>query len=466
MKHHDQRHLQNPYIFSSRLPIKPRFAKTRHVRIPTSSPLRRVNQHVNPRAATHRAVRTRATGGRHIQRQRKDEKDERRLNVQNGQIVKISGRWYVRYREHRNVNGTVKQKRVSHCLGPVTTRGKRPPADIADAAAEHLATVNRGSIPADRITSIAQFVENVYFPWIEQHKRPSTQKCYRDIWKDHLRPECADAWMKNVRTFQVQGWLNSIAAKGLSRNSLKHVKSTLSAIFKVAKQQGYFDGVNPVMDTAVSPSARAPEETYAYSLDEENAILAHISEPAATAFAIAAFSGLRVGEIEGLRWEDYRDGGIHVSRSRWNGHETDPKTTKSKAPIPVIRHLADRLEMHRLRSGNPVSGPMFTTGKGTPQMMNNLLGREILPALRKARIEWHGWHACRRGLGSNLYRLGVPDMVIQRILRHANVSTTTGYYIKTIAGDVRDAMAKLENSIPEVQLDTSWTLTPASAKTM
>ena len=25
--------------------------------------------------------------------------------------------------------------------------------------------------------------------------------------------------------------------------------------------------------------------------------------------------------------------------------------------------------------------------------------------------EWHGWHAARRGLGSNLYRLGVPDMV-------------------------------------------------------
>ena len=28
-------------------------------------------------------------------------------------------------------------------------------------------------------------------------------------------------------------------------------------------------------------------------------------------------------------------------------------------------------------------------------------------------LEWHGWHAARRGLGSNLYQLGVPDMVIQ-----------------------------------------------------
>jgi len=102
--------------------------------------------------------------------------------------------------------------------------------------------------------------------------------------------------------------------------------------------------------------------------------------------------------------------------------------------------------------------------------MNNLLGRVILPALnrcavchksenhhakanheytRDARIpEWHGWHAARRGLGSNLYRLGVPDMVIQRILRHANVSTTATYYIKTAADDVRNAMAKLVSNIP------------------
>ncbi|MGA2459055.1 MAG: tyrosine-type recombinase/integrase [Terriglobales bacterium] len=63
--------------------------------------------------------------------------------------------------------------------------------------------------------------------------------------------------------------------------------------------------------------------------------------------------------------------------------------------------------------------------------------------------EWHAWHAARRGLGSNLYRMGVPEKVIQRVLRHANVSTTATYYIKTAADDVRKAMAKLENHIAE-----------------
>jgi integrase len=383
--------------------------------------------------------------------------------MQKGQIVRISGRWYIRFRERRNVGGAIEQKRISHCLGPVTTRGKHPPADIKDAAAEHMATINSGRILPERITTVGQFVENVYLPWIDEHKRPSTARTYRDIWEDHFKVLCAGVWMKDVRTFHVQGWLNSIGEKGLSRNTLKHIKSVISAIFKLAKQQDFFTGENPAKDTAINPSAPAAAETYAYSLEEINAILMHIPEPATTAFAVAAYAGLRLGEIEGLRWDDYRNGEIHVSRSIWNGRATDPKTRQSCASVPVIRQLAERLEMHRLRCGNPQNGPMFANGLGKPLNMNNLLSRVMLPALHKAVIEWHGWHSCRRGLGSNLYRLGVPDKVIQRILRHANVSTTTTYYVKTAADDVRTAMTKLENSIPKSDLDTIWT--PNSAPT-
>jgi integrase len=54
--------------------------------------------------------------------------------------------------------------------------------------------------------------------------------------------------------------------------------------------------------------------------------------------------------------------------------------------------------------------------------------------------------------------LGVSDKIIQAILRHANVSTTTGYYIKTAAEDVRKAMKELENVIPETLTDTYRTL--------
>jgi len=69
---------------------------------------------------------------------------------------------------------------------------------------------------------------------------------------------------------------------------------------------GLFSGrENPVRDTALAPSAKEPQETYAYSLDEVRDILALIPEPASTIFATGAFTGLRRGEIRGIRWEDY-----------------------------------------------------------------------------------------------------------------------------------------------------------------
>ena len=191
--------------------------------------------------------------------------------------------------------------------------------------------------------------------------------------------------------------------------------------------------------------------------------------------------GLRHGEIQGLLWENYREGELFVSRSIWNGRVSDPKTRKGRAPVPVIRQVADRLEMHRLRSGNSQTGPIFANSLGKPLSLGSVVNRIILPSLNRCECgktqpdhqgaghpykrdnripEWHGWHAARRGLGSNLYRLGVPDMVIQRILRHANVSTTATYYIKTAADDVRNAMSKLEHQIGEagrIQIDANTT---------
>lgn len=121
-----------------------------------------------------------------------------RNRKQNGMVVRIGDRWYVRYWERRNVDGSIERKRVTHQLGPVTTRGKRPPADIVNQAQGHMATVNSGAIPAERIVTVNDFVERVYLPWIEQHNRPSTAKGYRDIWEDHLKPLCANVWLRDT----------------------------------------------------------------------------------------------------------------------------------------------------------------------------------------------------------------------------------------------------------------------------
>jgi integrase len=411
-----------------------------------------------------------------------------RNREQKGTIVRINNRWYVRYYERQNVGGVLQRKRLTHLLGPVTSRGKHASPNIQEAASQFMQTVNRCRIPADHVVSFTDFVEVVFLPLIQKTKRPSTYKMYSGAWLYHVKPLVNQrVILKDVRTYDVQDWLDNIATRDLSSNSLKRIKSMLSGSFKHAKRLGYLDGINPTTDTAVSPNAAKPAETYAYSFEEIIHILRVLPEPAATAFAIAAFAGLREGEIAGLDWDDYHDDDtLHVTRSVWNGRLMKPKTKKSEAPVPVIRPLAERLESHNLRCGNPTSGPMFCNSLGKRLSFNNLLNRVILPTLnrcvrcgvsegkahlkqdhkfdRDARLPlWHGWHAARRGLGSNLYRLGVPDKTIQQILRHSNVNVTLGYYIKTASPDVVEAMERLEHQFFTQKLgDSERTLKPDS----
>jgi integrase len=110
---------------------------------------------------------------------------------------------------------------------------------------------------------------------------------------------------------------------------------------------------------------------------------------------------------------------------------------------------------------------MFATEIATPVCLHNLFTRQIDPILnacgacgkkkhadadheyarRSDLPAWHGWHALRRGLGSNLNELGVPDLTIQRILRHSNVTTTRKSYIKIREENVTAGMAQLEAGI-------------------
>jgi hypothetical protein len=95
-----------------------------------------------------------------------------RSRKQEGQVIRIGDRWYVRYWEKRDVAGAMERKRVTHQLGPITTRGKRPPADIEAEAEKHMHTLNNGNVAPERIVTVCDFAEAVYLPWVEVHKRP------------------------------------------------------------------------------------------------------------------------------------------------------------------------------------------------------------------------------------------------------------------------------------------------------
>lgn len=63
--------------------------------------------------------------------------------------------------------------------------------------------------------------------------------------------------------------------------------------------------------------------------------------------------------------------------------------------------------------------------------------------------QWHGWHAFRRGLATNLHHLGVEDREIQAILRHGDIRTTQAIYIKSVPAAQVNAMDLMGAALQE-----------------
>jgi|SRR5262249_1669353 len=261
----------------------------------------------------------------------------KRNREQKGTVYSKCGMWYVRYSDFRVTDGQLQRKRLAKQLGAINEMNKK---QARDEAKKFLATINKPSLLPQNAVTLSAFIDSVYFPRIEQRTRPSTLRGYKVMWKQ-IKPFCATLWTRDVRTRHMQALLDTMALTGrFNINSLKHIKSFLSGVFRLADQQGYFEGPNPVRETSL-PQTRPAEETYAYSLEEILTMIDAVPEPASTVLATAAFTGVRRGELRGMFWENYKDSEFTIARSIWNGIATDPKSKKSKAPVPIIGQVSD-----------------------------------------------------------------------------------------------------------------------------
>jgi integrase len=273
---------------------------------------------------------------------------------------------------------------------------------------------------------LTDFVTNTYFPHIEKILRCNTVYEYKNTWSRHrLADKVAGL---RVRDFRVKHGADILLeiAPNVSSRTLAHVKFLLSAIFVLPANKGLRED-NPMTAVKLPRAARGSSPTYAYTLPEILAMLRLPFDPAIKAMiGVASFAGLRQSEIRGLEWTDYTCEDLRVERSidRVSQLPNPTKTESSKAWVPVIGPLRQLLDNHKAREKSHVVGPMFIGARGRLANLDKIGRRIIVPVLKHHGAAWHGWHAFRRGIATNLFDLGIPAEVIQRILRHSAIETT------------------------------------------
>jgi integrase len=377
--------------------------------------------------------------------------------------TKTGGIWMLRYRPAK---GSLKKdgssfdgvEQATVKLTDVDARFPRK-RDVEEAklADKFLVPANIASSNPSSTQRLSDFIELVYF--VRVQKEDSTIFGYKGIFNKHLKDRLGDERIMDFTTGKGQQLMREIAAASplLSKNSLKNIKNFLKGVFTFAKQESFFDGENP-MNSVETPKGNPDHKikNHAASLEEIVAILEGLKDQklALPVVAVAAFTGMRRGEIAGLRWGDLEDKTLFVNRTVWGSKVKDrAKTAASMAPVPVLPMLADVLETHR--NGHPNEGFIFQAPKlkrQQPLDLHNLENRVIRTTLKDAGIPWHGFHSFRRGIATNLHTLGMPGKDIQTVLRHSNLRTTMDIYTRpTVTPAVRQGMKKLNAAFKKMQ---------------
>jgi len=373
------------------------------------------------------------------------------FHYQKGYLYQDHGAWYVQYRQRiSQVDGSRSLKRVSKYLGRSNDFSNI--FEVEQCRQSFMQTVNRDRLSANSRITLTAFVEGAYLPWAKEERRASTSKGHREIWINYLRDHVGELRLREFRTVDASRMLRAVAKeRDLTKTTLQHIKSVLSTIFTFAKNDGAFDGANPVDDVLIPWDAREPGETHAYDLGQVLQMLDRFPLLIKSLVATAAFAGLRLGELRGLRWTDYTGTELMINRSIWRSVVSPPKTRASRNSVPVIPALAEILDEYRRSMGNPEAGVVFHSGNRLPINADKVGRRVIRPTLKAIDLPWYGWHAFRRGLASNLYAMGAPDKVVQRILRRSKPHVTKEHYIKVFDRTLVEAVEKMQVQIEELR---------------
>ncbi|MGH9718232.1 MAG: tyrosine-type recombinase/integrase [Candidatus Acidiferrales bacterium] len=345
--------------------------------------------------------------------------------------------WIGRWREDLIEDGRVRRVYRSEVLG---AKSDFPTKRLALRELERrLTVVNDPRYRARPTSTFTEFASRWESMVLTQHK-PSTQATIRSHLRKHLLPFFGRWQMREIELEDVQRFVSSVKA---SAKTAKNLFATMQMLWKSARAWGYV--AHDAVSGVVLPRRQRAARRF-FSIEEVQRILGAAPEPYRTFYWLAVETGMRAGELCGLRVSDFdlRRGLVRIAQSVWRGKFQSPKSENALRAFALSPRLLGHVAEFLKRWQPNERGLLFATRNGTAWDANLVVKRKLYPLLDSLGVERGGLHAFRHTNSTLMDRLGVPLKVRQQRLGHSDVSLTLDVYTHIESEDDSRFAAQLD----------------------
>lgn len=310
--------------------------------------------------------------------------------------------------------------------------------------------------------------------WLENYikpvAKPSSYEHYRDNCEKHIIPVIGHLPLRSITSRQLQQFFNQQAKTGnkrsggpLSTKSMRNMRVVLDVAFKQAMAEGWVTS-NPVPLTAIKSCKTKKVEVMTDDMQEHlESYLFRENNRYHPPIQMALYTGLRRGEICALRWRDYNAAthrlNVRETVRRLNNYDAKPgepktklvfndvKTDSSQRELVMPPILVDILNKQRARFAREHRIPtpddfiFFSVNGGVmdPDNLQHYFSR----LLKKLGLEHVKFHAMRHTFATRAIENGVDVSTVSGILGHADVTTTTHFYVHPRDKAMSEAMQSI-----------------------
>lgn len=278
--------------------------------------------------------------------------------------------------------------------------------------------------------SVKKFVSDVIYEWLESNKNQvkiSTYQKYKSTIENHIIPELGKIQIQFLTSVIIQQYTDKLLTKAISRTTVNDILIVLGMGLSYAEEE--YNLHIPKISLVKNP----PKEMRVLSVLEQNIFVDYLlnkNDVFSFGMLLALFTGVRIGELCALTWDDIGENTIRVNKTMQRVQQNGtteiltlpPKTVSSNRIIPIPK------ELKLLLTGRKNNGTVLKQENGK-LVEPRLMQIKFKKYTAECGIENINFHSLRHSFATRCVEVGFDIKTLSEILGHSDVKTTLNKYV-------------------------------------